>query len=178
MADTVQETNQEQQTKQETQTVTKDTLIPKEQFEEIHSKYEEAQKQLQQLLTEKENADKKAKEEQGKFEELYKTTATELNKAKEGYTTTNNRVQQLEQAIQGLIDTKLQGIPEDYHDLIPTNLTPEARLNWLTNAENKGLFKTQKDEPLGQPTNPGKTETTDLNSLSPMQLIRMGYAQK
>ncbi|MBC9786285.1 hypothetical protein H1S01_17645 [Heliobacterium chlorum] len=153
-------------------------LIPKSRFDEINTKYKDVQTQLEQLQAERDQQSKKAKEQQGKFEELYKTTADELAKTNDGYKATNSRVQQLESVINGLLEAKLEGIPKDFHDLVPGNLTPEARLEWLTAAEKKGLFGQKQEQPVGQATNPLQTMTSDLNQLSPIQLLKLGYSQR
>lgn len=166
----------------------KDKMIPKSRFDEVNNKYKEMQKQLDALLAdkkkaddEKAKADKKAKEEAGKFEELYKTTAGELDKFKGESETAKTRIGELEAVINGLLEAKLAGIPEEFHDLIPSNLTPEAKLAWVTTAEGKGLFgsaQQKKNEPVGKVTNPNQQQTTDLNSLSPIELLRAGYGSK
>ncbi|MZP28694.1 hypothetical protein GTO91_03040 [Heliobacterium undosum] len=154
-------------------------LIPKSRFDEVNTKYKDVQGKLDQLLAERDTQAKKTKEQQGKFEELYKTAADELTKTKDGYKTASSRVEQLESVINGLLEAKLEGIPKDFHDLVPGNLTPEAKLEWLAMAEQKGLFGTGKQEqPVGQATNPAQAQTTDLNQLSSIQLLKMGYAQR
>lgn len=166
----------------------KDKMIPKSRFDEVNNKYKEMQKQLDALLADKKKADdekvkadKKAKEEAGKFEELYKTTAGELDKFKVESETSKTRIGELEAVINGLLEAKMAGIPEEFHDIIPSNLTPEAKLAWVTTAEGKGLFgsaQQKKNEPVGKATNPNQQQTTDLNSLSPIELLRAGYGSK
>lgn len=166
----------------------KDKMIPKSRFDEVNNKYKEMQKQLDAMLAdkkkaddEKAKADKKAKEEAGKFEELYKTTAGEMDKFKVESETAKTRIGELEAVINGLLEAKMAGIPEEFHDLIPSNLTPEAKLAWVTTAEGKGLFgsaQQKKNEPVGKATNPNQQQTTDLNSLSPIELLRAGYGSK
>ncbi|MCW2279101.1 hypothetical protein [Heliophilum fasciatum] len=153
--------------------------IPKARFDEVNAKYKEAQTQLEQLLSEREAQAKTAKEQQGKFEELYKSTADELTRAKDGHKTSTARVQQLESVIQGLLNVKLEGIPKEFHDLVPANLPPEAQLEWLASAEKKGLFgHLRQEQPVGQATNPAKAQTVDLDQLTPLQLLKIGYSQR
>ena len=163
-------------------------MIPKSRFDEVNNKYKDIQKQLDALTAEKTQKDtelaekeRKAKEEQGKFEELYKGANDELDRYKAESKTTKTRIQQLEAVINGLLEVKLEAVPENFRDLIPAHLTPEQKLEWLSAAEKKGLFGTvsqKKDVPVGSQTNPAGGATTDLNQMSPGQLLRMAYGQK
>ncbi|SFH23123.1 ribonucleoside-triphosphate reductase [Desulfotomaculum arcticum] len=164
----------------------KEHMIPKHRFDEVNSKYKELMKDLETLKAEKTERDKKAveqekkaKEQQGKFEELYKTTSDELNQTKETYSKATERVVQLEGVINSLLEARLENVPEEFKDLLPQHMNPEQKLEWLANAEKKGLFKTtKKDTPLGERTNPQGSQNADLNKLSPMELLRAAYGQK
>lgn len=157
----------------------KEIMIPKSRFDEVNEKYKQVQKQLEALLAEREEAEKKAKEEQGKFEELYRSTSEELDKFKTQYKKASDRVKQLEAVINSLLEAKLEGIDKEFHDLIPQNLTPEEKLDWLTKAEQKGLFKRKTEITIGEQTNPSQNQTVqDLSKLSPIQMLRMAYGQK
>ncbi|MCW2278731.1 hypothetical protein [Heliophilum fasciatum] len=163
----------------ETKETPAEIMIPKTRFDEVNGKYKELQSKLDELLAEKNDQDRKTKEQQGKFEELYKSTADDLTKHKEQVKTTSNRVQQLEALINGMLEAKLKAVPKEFHDLIPGSMAPEARLEWLTQAESKGFFKsTKREEPVGAATNPGQAQTTDLNKLTPAQLLRAAYGSK
>jgi ribonucleoside-triphosphate reductase len=154
-------------------------MIPKSRFDEINTKYKDVQTKLDELLAEREKADKKAKEQSGKFEELYKTTSDELERTRSDHKDSVKRVQQLESVINSLLEAKLEGVPEEFRDLIPAHLTPEQKLDWLGAAEKKELFRTtKKDEPVGGNTNPAPGQTSDLNTLSPIQLLRAAYGQR
>lgn len=161
-------------------------MIPKHRFDEVNDKYKEMKKQLDALLKEKEENDKKAaeadrlaKEQQGKFEELYKSTSDELNKYKADHKQASDRVKQLEAVINGLLEAKLEAVPEEYRDLLPAHMAPEAKLEWLAQAEKKGLFtNTKKNTPLGESTNPPVSQNTDLNKLSPMEMLRAAYGSR
>ena len=166
---------------------TAEHMIPKSRFDEVNQKFKDLQAKLDEFPnerakadTERQKAEKKAKEEQGKYEELYKTTSDELGKFKDEHKNASQRVTQLETVINTLLETRLANVPEDFRDLVPANLNPEAKLEWLTAAESKGLFKAsqKKTEPVGESTNPAGSQTSDLNQLSPMQMLRAAYGQK
>ena len=167
---------------------TAEHMIPKSRFDEVNQKFKDLQVKLDEFTSEKAKADaerqkaeKKAKEEQGKFEELYKATSDELGKFKDEHKNASQRVIQLETVINAMLETRLANVPEDFRDLVPGNLNPEAKLEWLTAAEAKGLFKAvnqKKNQPVGESTNPAGSQTSDLNQLSPMQMLRAAYGQK
>ena len=129
-------------------TNTAEHMIPKSRFDEVNQKFKDLQSKLEEFTnekskaeTERQKAEKKAKEEQGKYEELYKTTNDELGKFKDDHKNSSQRVTQLETVINAMLETRLANVPEDFRDLVPANLNPEAKLEWLTAAESKGLFK-------------------------------------
>lgn len=156
-----------------------ENMIPKSRFDEVNNKFKEVQKQLDALLKEKEQAEIESKKQQGKFEELYQTTLKERDTLKGEYETFSQRVQTLEGVINELVEAKLADVPEEFHDLIPSNLTPEQKLSWLANAEKKGLFgSSKKDTPVGGQTNPSSKQTVDLSQMSAMELLKAGYGQK
>jgi DNA repair exonuclease SbcCD ATPase subunit len=155
-----------------------EVMIPKHRFDEVNNKYKEVKAQLDAILAQQAEAERKAQEEQGKFKELYEQTTNELTSFKSKYEQIEARAKQLESVIQSLLETKLSAIDEQYHDLIPDNLTPEEKLAWIDKAEQKGLFKKKGQTPIGEGTNPSQAQTIDLNSLSPIQLLKAGYGSK
>jgi DNA repair exonuclease SbcCD ATPase subunit len=155
-----------------------DVMIPKHRFDEVNNKYKEVKAQLDAILAQQAEAERKAQEEQGKFKELYEQTTNELTSFKSKFEQIEARAKQLESVIQSLLETKLNAIDEQYHDLIPDNLTPEEKLAWIDKAEQKGLFKKKGQTPIGEGTNPSQAQAIDLNSLSPIQLLKAGYGSK
>jgi len=155
-----------------------EVMIPKHRFDEVNNKYKEVKAQLDAILAQQAEAERKAQEEQGKFKELYEQTTNELTSFKSKFEQIEARAKQLESVIQSLLETKLSAIDEQYHDLIPDNLSPEEKLAWIDKAEQKGLFKKKGQTPIGEGTNPSQAQTIDLNSLSPIQLLKAGYGSK
>ena len=159
-----------------------DKFIPKTRFDEINSKYKELQEKVQKWEQEKEQAELEAQKKRGEFEELYNKTHNELENTKQSYETANQRVQELEGFISSMVEAKLETIPEDFHELIPENMTPEQKLSWLTNAEKKGLFGTagnsKENEGLGDSTNAQQQQTVDISKMSVSELFRSAYGNK
>lgn len=144
-------------------------MIPKTRFDQV-------KQELDALKRAQEEADRQAKEKQGEFQDLYKQTSEELNQTKEGYQQSQTRVEQLEGVMNSMLDSRLENIPDEYHDLIPDNLSPEQKLEWISKAESRGLFKDKSQEPLGGATNPGGQQQ-DLENMSVNQLLQQGYGK-
>jgi hypothetical protein len=155
-----------------------DHMIPKSRFDEVNQKFKDVQAKLDAILAEKQETERKAQEEQGKYQELYENTSKEFTQVKTQYESVETRAKELEGVINGLLETKLSTIPEDYHDLIPGNLTPEQKLDWINKAETKGLFGKREQKPIGEASNPSHAQSFDLNTLSPVQLLKAGYGSK
>ncbi|MEI2356064.1 hypothetical protein [Mesobacillus zeae] len=170
--------NTDAQAAQQPTNQTAEHMIPKSRFDEVNSSYKTAKEQLDKILAEKAAAEKKAQEEQGKFQELYEKTNQEYDQFKSKFESVEVRAKELEGVINGLLETKLEAISADYHDLIPNNLTPEQKLDWINKAETKGLFGKKEQAPIGDTTNPSHAQSFDLNSLTPMQMLKAGYGSK
>lgn len=161
-------------------------MIPKSRFDEVNNNFKAMKEELDEIKTEREKT-KKAQEKQereeaekrGEFENLYNETKQEAETFKSQVEQANERVESLEGVINGLLESKLEAIDEEYHDLIPDNLTPEQKLSWVNNAESKGLFgsKQEKQEPLGEQTNPQGNQEVDVNKMNPIEMMMSGYGK-
>jgi len=160
-----------------------ENMIPKSRFDEVNAKYKEMSEKIA-AFEEAEAARQKAaeqkelelKQEQGKFEELFQASQKELEALKKY----ESRSTELEGLISTMVDTKLESIPKEMHDLVPTNLTPEAKLDWLNKAESKGLFGSLKQEPkeIGKPSNKSNEQPkVDKANLSPLDKILAGLGK-
>lgn len=159
-----------------------ETMIPKTRFDEINSKYKEMadkvaefEKVQAQAKADAEAKELEAKKEQGKFEELYLNTQKELEATKKYET----RTQELESLIKSMVDTKLEAIPKEMVDLVPTNLTVEQTLDWLNKAESKGLFGVkQEPKEIGKPSNKSnEAPKVDKANLSAFDKIIAGLGK-
>ena len=158
-----------------------DPMIPKTRFDEINAKYKEMADKVAEyeriqaeIQAEAERKELEAKKEQGKFEELYMNTQKEL----ETYKTYESRAKELESVITNMVEAKLQAIPEDMHDLIPSNLTAEQTLNWITKAESKGIFGKPELKEIGRASNvTTDSPKVDKANLSALDKILMGLGR-
>lgn len=155
-----------------------DIMIPKSRFDEVNNKYKDVQSKLEELLKEKQEREKAEAEKRGEFEKLYQQATEEAKTHKQKVEAFEQRVQQLEGVIQQLLETKLEAIPEEFRDLIPSNFTVEQKLEWIANAEKKGLFTKKQQQQIGGDTNSSDKQAIDLTALSPIQLLKAGYGSK
>lgn len=162
-----------------------ENMIPKSRFDEVNNKYKETESrlaELEALLAERQKAEEeaelKAKEEQGKFEELYRSTEAELNSIKDKATSAESRVSELETLINSMVEAEVAAIGEDYAELIPSGLSPEAKLDWINKAKAKGLFG-KKDVEIGGSKAGGESKPpkVDTAKLNPLDKIRMGLGK-
>ncbi|WP_163530872.1 hypothetical protein [Halobacillus ihumii] len=164
----------------------KEHMIPKHRFDEVNKNYKEMKKELDSFKkqqdeaeTERQRKEKEEAEKRGEYENLYKQAQDDLEAVQTEKQSADERIEALEGTINGLLDAKLETIDEDYHDLIPENLSPEQKLAWVNNAEQKGLFGNKAEEPVGEKTNPQEgQETKDTNKMNPMEKLLSGYGRK
>lgn len=144
-----------------------ENMIPKARFDKVNAKYKE--------LTELNKA------KQGEYDELVKKLdeGTEsYKKLEESYTASTERIEALEGLLKSMLETELEMVDEEYHELVPKDKPIEQQLEWLTKAKQKGLFvKTSFEFEIGQPSNPrqnGKGHKL-YEGMNPIQLLKMGY---
>jgi len=80
--------------------------------------------------------------------------------------TLTNHVTELEAVVSKLIETKLAGIPEEYHDLMPEGNSIK-KLEWIAKAEEKGLIPKKKSNPNIEIGKPLKTNDTKGSNAKP-----------
>lgn len=80
----------------------------------------------------------------------------------------------LESTLNALVDGMVQELPEDMRDLVP-NLPPAEKVSWIRTAMQKGLFTQQAPVSSPDAKRPGGRPPQDLNSMTPVQMMSMGY---
>jgi hypothetical protein len=118
----------------------------------------------------KEQAEKNA-DAAKQLDDLKKAQMTDLEKAQsrakelEGFET---QAKALTDTVTKLLDVEIAGVPEQFRLLIPMQLDPAAKLLWVRNAKEQGLFGA-KVPPIGGKLpggNGGKTiKRSELNAL-------------
>jgi hypothetical protein len=159
-----------------------DPMIPKNRFDEVNSKLKEALTQIEtfnaaetERQKQTEEQQRKQAEEQGKFQQLYQ----EAQKQVESYKKFEERTTQLETVITNMVETKLKAVPQEFHELVPENLTAEQTLDWLNKAEGKGLFKAPEPQEIGKPFNHSNDKPkVDSKNMSALDKILSGLGGK
>lgn len=104
-------------------------------------------------------------------------TVAELKSVKENLDTANTTIKEYEQLLTKLCDEKVKRIPEELQDLIPSNMTLTQKLEWITKAESKNMFKEKKNVDgveIGKPIG-ATTEKVDTTNLSASSLFSLAY---
>ena len=79
------------------------------------------------------------------------------------------------------LPARLDNIPENYRELVPSNLPLKDTLNWLNKAESTGLFgQAKKEAPnveIGKPMNPtSNKQHIDYSTMRPATMLAMAYS--
>jgi hypothetical protein len=165
------ESNQET-TKQEQN----ENMIPKSRFDEINSKYKDMVSKLEAIEKDKSKQEKAEAEKRGEFEKLYREKEDEVK----NLAPFKERTQALEGIISSMVESELKAIPEDYHELIPENLSIEQKLDWINKAKAKGMFKVEDntEKTIGDPNTNRKETKRDTKTMSAMEKLLSGYSKK
>lgn len=152
-------------------------MIPKHRFDEVYSQMKSLQEQLDAINADKAQKEKEELEKTNQFKTLYEQQTLEFKDTQAKVAALEHKNTEYETVITNLVETKLAGIPEEMHDLIPVNLTVSEKLDWISKAEAKGLFKAKSTVEIGKPTNVPHPEQ-DFSKMSAMELFTMAYSKK
>lgn len=146
-----------------------ENMIPKSRFDSINTKYKELLDATKTKDTEYADLVKKLEDADGSSKTLQETIDAGTQ-----------RIEALEGLIQGMLESELEQIDEEYHELVPKDKPIEEQLDWLRKAKAKGLFGSKGYEfEIGQPSNPrGRQGSTRTEGMNPIQLLTMGYGSK
>lgn len=174
-----QPSNQDQHNDKNQNKQQKEIMIPKSRFDEVNNAYKQAKARLDELEKAQKQKEEEEAKNRGEFEKLYNKVQSDYEKVSNDYKAAKERVETLEAVINELLEAKLKEIDEEYHDLIPENMTPEQKLAWVNNAQAKGLFGKKLDkEPLGEQTNPKGVQEVDTRNMNPLQMLISGYGKR
>ena len=118
--------------------------------------------------------------EKATLEAAAKKLQNEIDQLKTDKTLTDNKATEYEAVIEEIVKSKLETIPENFRELVPSNLSIKEKLNWLNKAETVGLFKGEvKEYPnveIGKPFNPtSPKQHIDYSSMSPASMLAAAY---
>jgi hypothetical protein len=145
----------------------KENMIPKSRFDEVYQEMKTLKERVKLFEDSKVEEERKALETKEEFKKLYEQSKAEIEK----YKPLEQKVQEYEATLEEMVKAKLLQVPEEYKELIPENLSKKEKLEWLSKAEEKGLFGKKT---IGGPTNP-PAQTVDLTKLSAQDKMRMAY---
>jgi hypothetical protein len=136
-------------------------IVTRERFDAVNTKYRELQDTHTALSA------------------SFQSTVSERDALKSEATTAKEHAAQLETVMTGILNARLEALPEDKRDLIPESLPVDQKLVWLEKAMAKGIFGTTPQIPIGTPTNPPPgSAAMNLDSMSPGALLKAGYGAK
>ncbi len=131
---------------------------------------EEAKVDIEKLKEELNLANEKIKE--------VETLNTTIETVKADLEAKTNIIAEYEELLTNMVNTKMENVPTDYKDLIPSNMDLKQKLDWLNKAEAKGLFKTgeakKPNVEIGKPMNVEPPQV-DTSKLTTSQLLKMAY---
>ncbi|PEF03526.1 hypothetical protein COK07_29275 [Bacillus thuringiensis] len=153
-------------------------MIPKTRFDEVNEKVKELSAQLEGLQNQKAKDEKTKAEKLGEFEQLYRTAEGQVANLTTKHKSASERVTTLEGIISGMLETKMSVIPEDFHELIPTEMSLEQKLAWIDKAQTKGMFRTKEDVVIGEATNRKIEPKVDVKQMSPIEKILASYSKQ
>lgn len=81
--------------------------------------------------------------------------------------------------LQNIVESKMNNVPEQFKDLVPSNMSLTEKLNWLDKAETTGLFTTKEKAntqvEIGKPMNV-ESPKVEMEKLSASELMKMAYS--
>ena len=79
-----------------------------------------------------------------------------------------------EAALNEVVESLIEEVPEDKRDLIP-DLAPAEKIKWLRKANKAGVFGGQQAASGPDSKRPGGKPPTDFENMTPGQMRAMGY---
>ncbi|MFB4472148.1 hypothetical protein ACDI16_04225 [Oceanobacillus caeni] len=144
-----------------------DKTIPYSRFKEVNDNYKTVKTQLDKLLQKQQQDDEDAKKKQGEFESLY-------NDLKSKYDPLEGEINQYRETFKTILSNKLEEVPEEFRELIPQG-TEIEQLNWLENAQSKGLFKKNGVQSFG---NKGNNPNDSSTEVTKEEFDKMKYTER
>jgi seryl-tRNA synthetase len=149
----------------------KEIMIPKERFDEVNEKYKGLASQMAEMQKAKEAMEAQLAE----MKTASESTSTTIKETTEKL---ESQVKQYETVISEMYSTKLETVPEEYHDLIPEG-SAEQKLAFINKLEQKGLLKKVKAVEIGTPLNHSANENQAerVKKMNPLQALASYYSQ-
>lgn len=167
------EGNQNQDNQNNNNPPNNEHMIPKSRFDEVNDGFKDFKSKYETLLNEKTSWE----QERQTFENNSQTVTTELNNFKTQAEQRGEQLTTLNTFLEGLLNTKVEGLPEGVSDLIPEG-DVMSKLNWLSKAESNNVFSTPKaNQPLGGATNFQNNQNIDTSKMNAYEKMAMAYQE-
>lgn len=108
-------------------------MIPKSRLDDVLAKLDAAQKKADALEKAQQEGERKRLEEANQYKELYEKTQTELSNLKPKAA----QVDDFENTLQGVLESQIAELPEDYRNVVPERLSTKDKLDWLKEHKHK-----------------------------------------
>jgi hypothetical protein len=114
---------------------------------------------------------------QSKLDLTVEKSTVELNKANTLLNLKTEQVNEYEGILNALIDSKMEGIPENLKELIPEKLSLVEKMAWIDKAEKTGIFNTGNPDgiEIGKPFNPSTKNNTNTSDMSASAKMALAY---
>lgn len=132
-------------------------MIPASRFKEVIEEKNKYKEELEKRQKAEEKQKQKELEEQGKYQELLAEKDKELELASKS----KEELAQHQEALQEILESELEKIPEDKRSLIPEELPTVAKLKYI--AKNRAILTGGKDN-TGAPVPPNSKNLSDFEA--------------
>ena len=160
-------------TEEQPKDLEKEKVEPEKQNEEDKEVEEKANPEEEEETETKDNTDELLSQKDKEITDL----KTEVEGLKSVVAEKEGLLKEFEEIISGIVNKKMEELPNDYRDLIPDNLDVKQKLSWLDKAEAKGLFNKENKSGLeiGKPLKIETPSAVDTGKLTGSQLLKLAY---
>ena len=129
-------------------------------------------------MTDEEKAAKEKAEKEAKEKALRDAAASGDNVPRSRLNVEIEKRKALEKELKEVAKQMAEDVPEEFRDLVPTDLPPGKLVAWIKSASAKGLFDQKADKDSLDAKRNKEKITEDLSNLSPQQMMSKGYGKK
>jgi len=146
-------------------------FIPRDRFDEVNQLAKDRKEKLDQIEKDQKKAAEERLAQQDKWKELAENRGKELDAAK----VKAEKLDSYEETLQGVLNSQVEQIPEEYRTLIPDELTTQQKLDWM--AQNQAILTKKKPFDIGAGKRGGdKDKGIELSNEEREQAKKMGVS--
>lgn len=149
-------------------------LVPKDRFDEINEKYKAEVKKNKAIEKANSEAETKRLEEANEYRKLYEGSQAKIQELKPKA----EKLEKVEETLGEILEKAKEEIPEKKRSLIPSELSPEAQLRWIS--INRSILSKEKPIDLGAGETGGseKETETELTEVEKEFAKNLGISEK